>query len=503
MNFMTFRGSAPWTIVGPLCALCLGCCCVPLTWASNTTAHDTIWAHVEVRLISPLPPLGSDEANELSIGQQVVESSGAVLGLFRLIDKDRRVRSGSVGVAAFDLLLSPRGESQKAIEPQWVLRRRQLARERDCRSNAGSVPDHRSEAEGVVIRLTPIDHVRIAENALRARVHVAHVIAGGAADENRCPDIATRLVPKALESDVVITPAGVDVSLPVAEGNGTQDVRLRLILTFLDKVSAVVGHVERLGYGPSAAPSIAKNRGAHLVTVTHKLNDTGIFTFSGASEKGLLAEPDDLPGQDASHGRDAAARNGRLEKIGDGRHGFDFTKIDNSGRDLPNTAKLGDEAGDWGCTRDNVTSLTWEVKAVTPGHFRYFENKYRVPVDDRAPNEVKSIDTEARVQCGATSVCDGRELVNQVNSAGLCGARDWRLPTIKELESIVDYGRAPNTAIDPVFFPNTEGSYLSSTRKLSLFGTAQRWWYVFFGNGTVSSQADLNPIYIRLVRGTR
>jgi len=42
-----------------------------------------------------------------------------------------------------------------------------------------------------------------------------------------------------------------------------------------------------------------------------------------------------------------------------------------------------------------------------------------------------------------------------LNAAGFCGFEDWRLPNVKELQSIVDYTRSPSTtgsaAIDPVF----------------------------------------------------
>lgn len=51
--------------------------------------------------------------------------------------------------------------------------------------------------------------------------------------------------------------------------------------------------------------------------------------------------------------------------------------------------------------------------------------------------------------CETAGRCDTQKFVADVNSAGLCGATDWRMPTVKELEGIADLGRS-NPAIDPM-----------------------------------------------------
>ncbi len=66
--------------------------------------------------------------------------------------------------------------------------------------------------------------------------------------------------------------------------------------------------------------------------------------------------------------------------------------------------------------------------------------------------------------------------VDQLNAAGYLGYSDWRLPNVKELQSVVDYSRSPDTtdsaAMDPLFdatpITNEEGEtdyafYWSST----------------------------------------
>jgi hypothetical protein len=98
---------------------------------------------------------------------------------------------------------------------------------------------------------------------------------------------------------------------------------------------------------------------------------------------------------------------------------------------------------------------------------------------------------------------DALAWVQQKNAARFLGHDDWRLPNVKELQSIVDYTRSPDTsqspAIDPIFnctqITNEGGKadwpcYWSATTHSGFLGGAAA-MYVAFGRaaGRMSAQA--------------
>jgi hypothetical protein len=186
--------------------------------------------------------------------------------------------------------------------------------------------------------------------------------------------------------------------------------------------------------------------GAEAVEPSRPLNDTGV-RFCGAAVS-TNANPICVPnpsGQDRQYGRDAAAADGQLvapfAKVGgsaDSSNGFDFTKIANNGTVLAAGIALGSGTTDWACTRDNVTGLMWEVKVNQGGHPRDMNNIY-------------------------TWTAAGTYVMT-VNASSLCGHTDWRLPTIQELSTIVDYGQqSPSPMVDPSYFPNTVATFFWSS----------------------------------------
>ena len=234
---------------------------------------------------------------------------------------------------------------------------------------------------------------------------------------------------------------------------------------------------------------------------TNPLNDTGV-TFCGGATSGnnnpcLGTDP---AGQDKNYGRDAAAVAGTLTKVGGsagavggGPNGFDFSKIANNGSVLPASAALDTAPTDWACTRDNVTGLIWEVK--TTSGLRSQAHTYTW-LKTGSPDGNNG--TASGGNCATTGRCDTEKFTTDVNTIALCGYNDWRMPTRKELVSIVDYGRA-SAAIDTTYFPNTRSSLVWSGSPYT--SNSSYAWFAHFDDGYASQGSRSDASSVRLVRG--
>ena len=125
-----------------------------------------------------------------------------------------------------------------------------------------------------------------------------------------------------------------------------------------------------------------------------------------------------------------------------------------------------------GTVYDTKTKLTWQQTATRgySGGYYYF--------------------------AGATTYCAGL--------GATLGGTGWRLPTIKELTTIVDESRV-NPAIDPTAFPGEAGDQIwtSSLVVGSNGGDGSRTvWVVYFGNGSITSvgMTGTNGVSVRCVR---
>ena len=84
------------------------------------------------------------------------------------------------------------------------------------------------------------------------------------------------------------------------------------------------------------------------------------------------------------------------------------------------------------------------------------------------------------------------------NTAGLPGT-GWRLPKLKELQTIVDYTiAAPGPTIDPVAFPSTPVKLFWTSSPLA--GGSSDAWAVYFGLASTVGSDVSNTYQVRCVR---
>jgi len=246
-------------------------------------------------------------------------------------------------------------------------------------------------------------------------------------------------------------------------------------VSFADKGTALPG----CGAVPLAAlaaqcPMANPAAGSHLITATYTgdanttgassspstvvtvqvpgasiaLNDSGQTLCDNGAASGaplvacttaIVGDSGTYPRQDARFGRDAAAAASALAKTGGGANGFDFTKICYNG--MTNCAGNANTSGytglastDWVCTKDNVTGLVWALYINNNGYW------FQAADSSSTTNDVAL-----------------------ANANSLCGfGTGWRLPTRRELLSIVNYGAASAPLIDTNYFPGTGNFYFWS-----------------------------------------
>lgn len=231
---------------------------------------------------------------------------------------------------------------------------------------------------------------------------------------------------------VLVNPTSCQASFIAPDISGTSQLELQLIATDSNNQTAT---------------------DTMLVTVSNAvlgdLPDTGVVNCYDISAE-IPCGDESYPRQDGDGGRDSVVQ--YLRKIGKGEKAFDFTKLDQFGDELADTAN------EFSCVRDNVTGLIWELKepVITPppaSTLRAANNRYSFVNTNAGNGDEAGVPAPASSTCPSAENCGIEVYVEEVNETAYCGGANWRLPTLEELMSIADFSRiGENHLLDPAFF---------------------------------------------------
>ena len=173
------------------------------------------------------------------------------------------------------------------------------------------------------------------------------------------------------------------------------------------------------------------------------ISDTGLTKcYNNVGEITCPSSGEDFYGQDANYEYDKQS----------------FTKLDAQGNILPVSAVT------WSMVQDNITGLTW--------------GGYNISMD-----WVKA-----------------KAWITELNNEKYKGHSNWRLASIKELESIVDYSEY-NPTINPIYFQGLDSyKYWASDERISSFNNNEA-WYLDFENGYTFYGDKTDKYHCLVVRG--
>jgi hypothetical protein len=231
------------------------------------------------------------------------------------------------------------------------------------------------------------------------------------------------------------------------------------------------------------------------------LNDTGVTLCSDADSNEQACPVADYPRQDAEYGRDYWVAMGYITKQGAGNAGFDFTKMDVNGNNISENSTV------WSCVRDNVTGLLWEAKQIAgTGDAHDSTNLYTWynPSSNENAGEPGEDNFDGQDNCpgydqdNSKTYCNTKNQIEKFNDEAYCGITTWRLPSIKELQSIVDFSES-SPSVDTNFFKHTSNTdYWTATSNSVINANALT---INFFNGGQRSQAKSKAYRLRLVAG--
>ena len=275
------------------------------------------------------------------------------------------------------------------------------------------------------------------------------------------------------ENDVVLESASANITIPA---EATEKV-----FKFQPVDDGLAENTESVTFSLEAVSDVLANSGNSLefsildddglgLVANIPLNDTGM---RGAFNN--LAEPSDVDNYESLTDEQKTAAlavvTAKLEAQMDHSHGLDFLSAPgDNGFSFTKIKVLGNELSDdtsfaenpWDCVRDNNTGLYWEVKSSEDSLRASNRDFHWYDPDFSTNGGVEGVIGDVSCDIDIKSECNTSYYVADINIKGskddegksipLCNMKGWRMPTIDELKSLIDYGKSGGAVYDTNYF---------------------------------------------------
>ena len=185
--------------------------------------------------------------------------------------------------------------------------------------------------------------------------------------------------------------------------------------------------------------------------------------------------------------------------------GEQYLKIDYKGKVLE------DDAPNWNCVYDSKTNLLWEEKDTyglnsKDGSYTWYNP--HTNSGNAGYKDASEYWENSRKTCDGLSDCNILAYKKASNEQGICGFKDWQLPTLGELKTLLTTkkyryetnGSKHYVLMNTRYFrvlPENSLYYWSSSPVADLSDSA---WVVGFNDGNASASNKYHSYYVRLVR---
>ena len=215
---------------------------------------------------------------------------------------------------------------------------------------------------------------------------------------------------------------------------------------------------------------------ASQLNAAYPMTETGITQF--ASDNSLTAATEDpkFSGQDADYGLDKTNADNS-----DGHAGFSYQKLDASG------GVLAADATQWSCVEDLTTGLIWENKLADSGNVQDKDHLLIYIGDDRAITQGEIDEASCDDANGICTISQYQTHLNESqDKQGMCGIKDWQLPSFDQLYSLMNFASVDagsdgvEMAVDIKYFPNTaDNDYWTVTKSVENYASFDKSAYLW------------------------